>query len=148
MTATPVPEDPTDLPAHAETFVADYLVSVEAERPVSSQKLDTGSPVPGPDQLLGIADLFAATQRAMIEWETLLNEAETAESAIDLIEEQEQERDETEYAASLAAYNARRKETIVAEENALKLMTELQGAFNGLSESARALALQEAGENG
>lgn len=149
MTAKPVPEDREDLPAHAETFTADYLVFVEAERPASSQKLGVGSPVPGPDQLLGIADLFAATQRAMSEWETLLNEAETADSAIDLIEDQEkEERDETEYADSLTTYNERRKQTIVAEEKALKLMTELQGAFEGLSESAQTQALKEAGESG
>jgi len=149
MTAKPVPDDPEDLPAYAEAFTADYLVFVEAERPASSQKLGIGSPVPAPDQLLGIADLFAATQRAMSEWETLLNEAETADSAIDIIEDQEkEERDDAEYADSLTTYNERRKQTIVAEEKALKLMTELQGAFNSLSESAQAKALQEAGENG
>lgn len=148
MTASPAPEDPADVPAHVETFLSDFLVFVEAERPASSEKLGPGSPVPGPDQVLGIADLFAVTQRAMIEWETLLNGAETAESAIDLIEEQEEQRDETEYADSLTTYNGHRKQTIAAEEKALKLMAELQGAFNSLSESARTQALKEAGENG
>lgn len=149
MAARPAPEDAAGVPDHVAAFLPDFLVSVEAERPAASQRLEAGSPVPGPDQLLGIADLFAAAQRSMIEWEGLLDQAEAADSTLDLIEEQAEEqderRDEAEYADTLLTYSTRREQTIAAEARALKLMSDLQVAFNSLSESAQAAALKEAG---
>lgn len=146
MISRPAPEDAADAPAHVAAFLPDFLVSVEAERPAASQNLEAGSAIPAADQLLGIADLFAATQRAMIEWENLLEQTETADSTIDVIEEEEeQERDESEYAQTLVTYNASRKQAITAETAALKLMAELQAAFNSLPDSAQAAALKEAG---
>ncbi len=145
MIARPAPDDAEDAPTHVAEFLPDFLVSVETERPTESQKLGVGSSVPGSDQLLGIADLFAAAQRAMIDWETLLDDAEEVDTEIDAIEEQEGPRDETEYTETLTAYNSRRKQTIAAEAKALQLMSELQVAFNSLSESARNAALKEAG---
>jgi len=147
MTARPTPADPMDMPAHVEAFVPDFLVSIEAERPADSGKLETGSAVPGPDQLLGMADVFAATQSALREWERVLDQAETAESLIDVIEEQEESRDETEYAGALMSYNSSRKQAIAAEATAINLLAELRAAFNGLSEAAQAQASKEAGDN-
>lgn len=143
MAERPAPEDPADTPAHVAEFLPAFLVSVETERPAASQKLEAGSPVPGPDQLLGIADLFAAAQRSLIEWENILDKAEAADRTVDVIEDDEENRDEQDYAASLATYNVRRHDGIAAEERATKLMTELQAKFNSLSESAQAAALQE-----
>lgn len=145
MAEKPAPEDPADTPAHVAAFLPTFLVSVETERPAASQKLEAGAPVPGPDQLLGIADLFAATQRSMIEWENILDKAESADRTVDVLEDQEEERDEQEYAEILTTYNARRHDSMTAEERATRLMAELQAKFNSLSESAQAAALQEAG---
>ena len=145
--AKPAPEDPGEAPAHVAEFLPAFLVSMEIERPAASQKLAAGSAVPGADQLLGIADLFAASQRATIEWETLLDQAEAADSTLDVIEEQEEQRDEAQYGDTLLAYNTRRKQTIAAEAKAMKLMADLQGAFNSLSDSAQAAAMTEAGRN-
>lgn len=140
---TPAPDDPADVPGHVAEFLPGFLVSLESERPATSQKLGQGASVPAADQMLGIADLFAAVQRSMIEWENILDQAEAADRRVDTIEEEEENRDEQEYAATLAAYNARRHDGIVAEERAMKLMAELQAKFNSLSESQQAAALRQ-----
>ena len=139
----PAPDDPAEVHRHVAEFLPGFLVSVETERPATSQKLETGAPVPPADQMLGIADLFAAVQRSMAEWENLLNQADTADRRVDTIEEEEENRDEENYEKSLTAYNARRHDCIAAQDRAMKLMTELQVKFNSLPESQQAAALKE-----
>jgi hypothetical protein len=139
----PAPADPAEAPAHVADFLPGFLVSIETDRPVASQVLEAGAAVPQQDQMLGIADLFAAVQRSMIEWENLLDQAENKEETIDSLEDLEAERDEKEYAATLTAYNARRNDSMTAEARALKLMAELQVKFNSLSDSQKVAAVKE-----
>ena len=138
----PAPENLTDAPAHVAGLLPNFLVSLEAERPATSQKLEVGAPLPASDQILGIADLFAAVQLSMIEWENLLGQAEAADGHADLLEDQAEERDESEYVDTLTAYNTRRRESLLAQERATRLMAELQTKFNNLSESQQAAALK------
>ncbi len=140
----PAPSDPADAPAHVAAFLPGFLVAVETERPAASQRLEVGEQVSAPDQILGIADLFAAAQRSMIEWEAILDQAETTERRVDIFEDQTEERDEDGYSTTLATYNTGRSDSIAAEERGLRLMAELQAKFNSLSESQQTAALQQA----
>ena len=140
----PAPNDPALAHRHVAEFLPGFLVAVEAERPATSQKLEPGAPVPAGDRMLGIADLFAAVQRSMAEWESLLDQADAADRRVNTIEEEEENRDEQEYDATLTTYNARRHDSIAAQDRAMKLMTELVTKFNSLSESEQAAAQQEA----
>jgi hypothetical protein len=140
----PAPDDPAEAHRHVAEFLPDFLVAVESERPATSQKLEAGAAVPPGDKMLGIADLFAAVQRSMAEWESLLDQAESADRQADTLEDEQEDRDEQEYDATLTTYNARRHDSIAAQDRAMKLMTELATKFNSLSETEQATAQQEA----
>jgi hypothetical protein len=94
---------------------------------------------------LGIADLFAAAQRSLIEWEEALTEAESEDRQVDKLEKQSEKRDQDTYVDTLAAYNESRSEGLEAEARALPLLQALQAKFNSLSEEQQAAALEQAG---
>jgi hypothetical protein len=139
----PAPPDPLDAPDHVATFVPGFLMAVEQERPTTSQQLSVGEKLSGQDHMLGIADLFAAVQRSLIEWEEALTEAKTEDRSVDKLEKESEKRDEGTYIDTLASYNASRIEGLQAEGRALPLLQALQAKFNSLSEEQQAAALQE-----
>jgi hypothetical protein len=139
----PAPVDPLDAPEHVAAFLPDFLRTMAAERPTSSQPLTQGMAIPDSDVMLGIADLFAEVQRSLIEWENILGKAESADLQVDRQEELEEDRDEAAYDASLTTYNVRRKDGIAAAERSMKLTSLLQFKFNSLSKTEQAKALKE-----
>jgi hypothetical protein len=143
IAGNPAPLDPLETPDHIATFVPGFLMAVEQERPTTSQQLSAGEKLSGQDHLLGIADLFAAVQRSLIEWEQVLNEAETEDRLVDKLEKEDENRDQDAYIDMLAAYNGSRTESVQAEAHALQLLQALQAKFNSLSEEQQATALQE-----
>jgi len=143
MAGKPAPPDPLDAADHVATFVPGFLMAVEQERPTASQQLSVGEKLSGQDHMLGIADLFAAVQRSLIEWEEVLTEAETEDRRVDKLEKESENREEDTYIDTLASYNANRTEGLQAEARALPLQQALQAKFNSLSEEQQAAALQE-----
>jgi hypothetical protein len=139
----PAPLDPMDAPDHVATFVPDFLLAIEQERPTTSQQLSVGEKLSGQDQMLGIAELFAAVQRGLIEWEEVLTQAESEDRQVDKLEKESGKRDQDTYIDTLASYNDTRTEGLQAEARALPLVQALQAKFNSLSEEQQAAALQE-----
>ena len=137
------PDDPRAVPGHVEGFVPGFLATVESERPVTSKPLAPGEKLGGLDQVLGLADLFAAVQRSLIVWEQLLAEAEQSNAQIDKLEAAE-DRDDDGYADALASYNALRTSSQAAEQRSMPLVEALQAKFNSLSADQQQAAAKEA----
>jgi hypothetical protein len=145
VAAAPAPDDPMEAPTHVAAFLPEFFVAIEQERPAISQQLSAGEKLGGQDHLLGIADLFAAAQRSLIEWEEVLTEAESEDRQVDKLEKQSENRDQDTYVDTLASYNESRSEGLEAEACALPLLQALQAKFNSLSEEQQAAALEQAG---
>ena len=142
--ARKAPDDPMEAASHIAQLVPGFLATMEQERPIASKPLSKGEKVDSQDQLLGMADLFAAAQRSLVAWESLLEEAEQTSGTIDTLEAK-QDRDEDDYADALGSYKSLRKQAIEAEAQALPLMAALQDRFNKLSADQQQAAGKEAG---
>ena len=144
MAGKPAPSDPLDASDHVAAFLPEFFLAVEQERPAASQRLSVGEKLSGQDHMLGIADLFAAVQRSLIEWEEALTQAESADQHVDALEKEKEGRDEDAYIDTLGSYNGSRTDGLQAEARALPLLQALQAKFNSLSQDQQTAALQEA----
>lgn len=137
------PDDPLAMSGHLAKFVPGFLATIESERPVTSKPLEPGEKLGGQDQILGLADFFAAAQRSLIRWERLLDETEQANSELDRLESATP-RDEDDYLGMLATYNRLRTDSLHAQSEALPLLASLKEKYDSLSADQQQIAQKDA----
>jgi len=136
--ARAAPEAAEELPSVLAGMIPRFLLAIQNEPNMQAQPMQPGATLPTQDQLLMVADSLNAVLRSARLWESLLNQAETADGTIDELEQADRdEAAQKDYEDLVTSYNGTRSAALAEEANCMQLVAALAAEFRAAQATAR-----------
>ena len=135
--ARTAPVAPEELPTVLEGMIPRFLLAMAGEPHMEAAPLGEGASLPGPDQVLTVADSLNAALRSARRWEALLDQAKEADKEVDGFEALDRDAAQQEhYERAVVGYNVTRLSSLEEQARCMDHVRTLATEFRAAQTAA------------